>query len=318
MQEANQETVIPCIARIQASLKELSLSYKNTPLLAFTHGQPAVPTTFGKEIAVFYHRIEKILNKLSTHQFEGKLNGAVGNFNALYFVFPEIDWISVSNQFIASLGLTANIVTTQILPSDNLVAYFDLLKLLNSILIDLCQDMWLYISREMLVIKKEKDQVGSSTMPQKVNPILFENAEGNLYVSNSLFEMYSRKLPVSRLQRDLTDSTIKRTFGTAIGHAVVAWKNITKGLSQIQVNTAAMAEELTNHREVIAEGLQMYLKKQGDQKGYEIIQKLFQGKKISKEALAAIMRELHMPLDILTPASYTGLAEKIVEKVCDR
>ncbi len=314
LHESNQEVIIPHIKQILTIIQNLGMEYRKTPVLALTHGQPAVPTTFGKELAVFYERIEKISQKLEEYQFEGKLNGAVGNYNALHFVFPNTDWMEKGNEFISSLGLVPNNATTQILPADNMAEYFDRIKLLNSIFIDLCQDMWLYISRELLGIKKEKDQVGSSTMPQKINPIAFENAEGNLYVANSLLELYSRKLPVSRMQRDLTDSTIKRTFGTALGHTVLAWTNMSKGLGQIQVNSENMLQELQKHGESVAEGLQVYLKQRGDQKGYETVQKLFQGKKVSPEQFTELMKELEILVDI-SPESYLGIAEGIAERI---
>ncbi|HSW88533.1 MAG TPA: lyase family protein, partial [Candidatus Saccharimonadales bacterium] len=317
LHESNQEVMLQHIKHILATIQTLGLEYKKTHMLALTHGQPAVPTTFGKELAIFHARIEKIYKKLGNYQFEGKLNGAVGNYNALHFVFPDTNWMKISNEFISSLGLISNNATNQILPADNMAAYFDHIKLLNSIFINLCQDMWLYISRELLGIKKEKDQVGSSTMPQKINPIAFENAEGNLYVANSLLELYSRKLSVSRMQRDLTDSTIKRTFGTALGHTLLAWTNVNKGLRQVQVNTENMLLELNEHMESVAEGLQVYLKHQGDQKGYETVQKLFQGKKISPEQFSDLMKELQLSVDI-SPESYIGIAERITERILSK
>ena len=220
---SRDKIILPALDRIIDKLGGFIHEYKSMPMLARTHGQPAVPTTFGKEMAVFYIRLKKQRTVLSTFGFEGKLNGAVGNFNALVSAAPQVDWLAFSEGFIHSLGLQSNLVTTQIIPYDNWVRFFYTLHLINSILLDLVQDMWHYISDGYLKLKLVATEVGSSTMPQKVNPIDFENAEGNLGLANAFFDHYGSKLPISRLQRDLSDSTVRRTFGTALGHTLTAW-----------------------------------------------------------------------------------------------
>ena len=197
---------------------------------------------------------------MGAFRFEGKLNGAVGNYNALAFVYPRVDWIAFTKTFLVSLGLTPNLTTTQILPGDIWVEYTSIISHINGILIGLCQDMWMYTSSGLLKQKTDKNQVGSSTMPHKVNPIDFENAEGNLMIANSYFELYARKLLVSRLQRDLSDSTVKRTIGTALGHTLLAWKSLVKGLEKISFNTQVALAELNAHWEILSEAVQLYLK----------------------------------------------------------
>ena len=204
-------------------------------MLARTHGQPAVPTTLGKEIAVYLARLKKCRDEIANHKFEAKLTGAVGNFNALHSAAPQVDWISFS-RILLKVGLEHNLVTTQILPYDNWIRYFDAMKLANSILSDYAQDIWRYVSDGYLKQKVVEGEVGSSTMPQKVNPIDFENAEGNLGIANALLTHYGQKLPVSRLQRDLSDSTVRRTFGVALGHTLLAWINITRGMSRVEAD----------------------------------------------------------------------------------
>src|SRR5258706_13082706 len=210
-------------------------------MLARTHGQFAVPTTLGKEIAVYVARLKKTRDEIVTHRFEAKLTGAVGNLNALQAAAPKMDWLSFSKNFVAQFDLESNPITTQILPYDNWVRYFDALRLTNSILIDFSQDIWRYISDGYLKQAVVEGEIGSSTMPQKVNPIDFENAEGNLGVANSLFIHYAQKLTVSRLQRDLSDSTVRRTFGTALGHTLIAWVNLQRGLQLIAANEQKIA-----------------------------------------------------------------------------
>lgn len=299
-------------------IKSLLKQYQRAPILARTHGQPAVMTTFGKEMANYYYRLEKQIARLNSFKFEGKLNGAVGNYNALQLVYPKIDWVKFSEKLITYLGLAPNYFTTQILYPDRWIEYFQILSLINNILVNLSQDIWNYIMLETLILKKEKNQVGSSTMPQKVNPIDFENAEGNLQIANCYFELYSRKLIISRLQRDLSDSTVKRTFGVALGHMILAWKNIVRGFKKISLDEVKTKQELDNHWEILAEGLQTYLRSIGDDHGYEKLKKLTQGKKIDRKSYKQIIKELKIKdkrLIELTPEKYIGLASKLVNKL---
>lgn len=299
------------------SLKTLALKNKDAVLLARTHGQIAVPTTFGKECANYVQRLRRQNQKLQMFAFEGKLNGAVGNHSALSFVYPNIDWVEVSSKFILSLGLLPNVYTTQILPYDNWIEYFQSLFLINGILIGFSQDIWQYIMLGYLTHKSAKNQIGSSTMPQKINPIDFENAEGNLQVANSLFELYQRKLPVSRLQRDLSDSTVKRTFGTSLAHTLLGWKSIIRGLSKITINHQLIHHELDSHWEVLAEGVQTYLRSVGDEKGYEKLMSRVKGKALKEKEFKAILKELKLDkkLKDLRPEKYVGYAERLTKLI---
>lgn len=307
---AHNEIILPEVKKIPDDIQTISRINKSSFMLARTHGQPAVPTTFGKELVIFYARISKLEKRLKNFKFEGKLNGAVGNYNALVFAFPKTDWLRFSKEFISSFNLIPNLMTTQILPADNFVEYSLLLFQLNTILIGFCQDMWMYISRGLVTQKRNTKQVGSSTMPQKINPVDFENAEGNLQIANSYFELFARKLPISRLQRDLSDSTVKRTIGTAFGHTVLAWKSLEKGLTKISFNKDAAAEELNSHWEVLAEAMQIYFKLHGDEKGYEKVKKELMGKRIDKKIYQELVRDFP-DLAKLTPETYSGLARKI-------
>ncbi len=240
LRDSRDAVMLPALGEALSRLAALAHKYKSTPMLARTHGQPAVSTTLGKEFAVFVARLRKQHMILSAHRFEAKLTGAVGNFNALTAAAPQIDWLAFSDAFIRAYDLEPNAVTTQLLPFDNWLRYFDAMQLANSILIDFAQDMWRYISEDYLRSRTVAGEVGSSTMPQKVNPIDFENAEGNLGVANALLAHYAEKLPVSRLQRDLSDSTVRRTFGVALGHSLIAYTNLARGLDRITPSFASM------------------------------------------------------------------------------
>src|SRR3989344_2945532 len=242
--------LVKYLGKIEKSIKTLIIKTRKSVMLARTHGQPALPTTMGKELAVFYHRLQKEIKFIKNHKLEAKLTGAVGNFNALNFVAPQYDWLNLSRKFINSLDLVPNLLTTQILPYDNWIVLFDSLRRINSILLDLSQDIWWYISFEYFVQKKNENEVGSSTMSHKINPITFENAEGNLQLANSLLGFFANKLPVSRLQRDLSDSTVKRNFGLAFGFTLLAWGSILSGLSRISPNPDKMEGDLDEHWEV--------------------------------------------------------------------
>lgn len=320
LRDGRDQVLLPALDRIIEQLKTLAGANKSTPMLGRTHGQPAVPTTFGKEIAVFLMRLKREYRSLASHRFRAKLNGAVGNFNALAFAAPQLDWPTFSAQFIRGFGLEIEATTTQILPYDNWVHYFGLLHGINSILIGLAQDIWHYISDDFLRLLAKPGEVGSSTMPQKVNPIDFENAEGNLGIANALIEHYARKLPNTRLQRDLSDSTVRRTFGVAIGHTVVGYSSLGRGLALLEVNRAAMRADLENHWEVIAEGVQTILRVAGVPNPYELLKELTRGKGLTADSYKHWVDELKVDegvkakLRSLSPLNYTGLAEQITEE----
>jgi adenylosuccinate lyase len=324
LRDARDAIILPALDEIIARLAARAREYKSAPMLARTHGQPAVPTTLGKEFAVFLARLKKQRAILAAHRFEAKLTGAVGNLNALAVAAPQIDWFAFGDAFIRAYDLESNMVTTQLLPFDNWLRYFDALRLTNSILIDLAQDVWRYISDEYLQSRAVAGEVGSSTMPQKVNPIDFENAEGNLGVANALLEHYARKLPVSRLQRDLSDSTVRRTFGVTLGHTLVAYINLARGLDRIDANTGAMRADLEAHWEVIAEGAQTILRAAGVVDAYESLKSLTRGKKITASDFRAWIEMLSVDESVkarlrrLSPWSYIGLAEQIVENAVEQ
>jgi adenylosuccinate lyase len=289
-------------------------------MLARTHGQPAVPTTLGKEFAVFLSRLRKQRAFLCAHRFEAKLAGAVGNHNALAAAAPNVDWLAFSDKFLRSLRLEPTFVVTQLMPYDNWIRYFDSLRLTNSILLDLSQDVWRYISDDYLVLKVKAGEVGSSTMPQKVNPIDFENAEGNLGLANSLLSHYAQKLAGSRLQRDLSDSTVRRTFGVALGHALLAFKNLARGLASIRANEVKLRADLDAHWEVIAEGAQTILRAAGLPNAYDELKKLTRGKSVTQSDIKAwidtlaVNESVKARLRELTPHNYIGLGSRLLRE----
>ncbi len=313
------DVLIPKINQLSSNLKKLVIKTKSMNMLGRTHGQPALPTTMGKELMVYYQRIKTELEVLRHIPIEAKLTGAVGNFNALEFVSPETNWITFSRKFIESLGLVPNIITTQILPYDSWLRFFDSVKRLNNILLGFTQDIWWYISFEYFVQVKLENEVGSSTMSHKINPITFENAEGNLGLANSLFEFFVKKLAVSRLQRDLSDSTIKRDFGLAFGFSLLAWDSILSGLSRISPNETKMKEDLDSHWEIFSEGIQTYLKLHGYKNAFELLKKNTRGQVLTRQKLYEIIDELPIKekdkknLKINDLSQYAGLAEKLVD-----
>jgi adenylosuccinate lyase len=321
LRDARDQIMLPALEVIIAQLTDFARRYKLTPMLARTHGQPAVPTTFGKEIAVFVARLNKQREKLSAHEFESKWSGAVGNYNAFAAGAPNVNWLTFSENFLRGLGLEPAQASTQLIPYDNWLEYFQILQLINAILLDLCQDMWRYISDDYLRLRVVTGEVGSSTMPQKVNPIDFENAEGNLGLANALFEYYVRKLPVSRLQRDLSDSTVRRSFGTALGHTLVAWTSIARGLERVEANETGMRSDLEAHWEVIAEGAQTILRAANVSSAYEQLKSLTRGKQITQESYQQWVESLEgnesvkSKLRSLSPLTYVGLAEEIVNRI---
>ncbi len=321
LRDARDRVMLPALDKIIAQLTDFARRYKSTHMLARTHGQPAIPTTFGKEMAVFVARLRKQHDRLSSHKFESKWSGAVGNYNALVAGAPHVDWPSFSENFLRELGLEPAQASTQLIPYDNWLEYFQILQLINGILLDLCQDMWRYISDDYLKLRVVTGEVGSSTMPQKVNPIDFENAEGNLGLANALFEQYVRKLPVSRLQRDLSDSTVRRSFGAALGHTLIAWTSITRGLERVEANEAGLRSGLEAHWEVVAEGAQTILRAANAPSAYEQLKSLTRGKKITQESFRQWIESLEVDgnvktkLRTLSPLTYIGLADDIVEQV---
>ena len=324
LKESRDKVIIPALDSLVSNLSELALHYKSVPMLARTHGQFAVPTTLGKEFAVYIARLKKTREEIASHKFEAKLTGAVGNFNALQAAVPNIDWISFSKEFVSSFGLEPNLLTTQILPYDNWVRYFDLLRLTNSILIDFAQDIWRYISDGYLKQAVVAGEVGSSTMPQKVNPIDFENAEGNLGVANSLFTHYAQKLTVSRLQRDLSDSTVRRTFGSALGHSLLAWSNFQRGLKRIAPDEEKLKAELNAHWEVVSEGAQTILRAAGKSDAYESLKEQTRGRVLTESDYKTWCDSIDVDdvtrekLKALSPESYVGLAGTLTEQVVEK
>jgi len=306
---------------VNKELKKLARKYKEASMLALTHGQPATPTTFGKELAVFCSRLDRQIGQIKSHILLGKFSGATGTWSAHVAAYPNVNWRRFASKFIKSLGLKPNLITTQIESHDSLAESFHQVVRINSILTDLCRDMWSYISRGILVQKKVAGEVGSSTMPHKINPIQFENAEGNMGIANGLLNHLATKLPISRIQRDLTDSTTLRNQGVALGHSYLALQNILKGLSRITINKVQMSAELNNHWEVLGEAIQTILRKSGKQDAYEQLKSLTQGQSINAESMAEFVSGLKISdedkqtLLELTPELYTGLSSKLVDLI---
>lgn len=316
IRNAVHQVYYPLIEELLDKLAGFQEKWSEIPMLARTHGQPASPTRLGKEIKVFSERLNKQLGLLKSIPCSAKFGGATGNFNAHYAAYPEVDWVSFANKFVnETLGLDRSLVTTQIEHYDNLAASFDNLKRINTILIDLCRDMWAYISMDYFKQTVLKGEVGSSAMPHKVNPIDFENAEGNLGIANAIFSHISSKLPVSRLQRDLTDSTVLRNVGVPLAHTVISIKSILKGLGKISVNRPAIDSDLEKNWIVIAEAVQTILRREGFPEPYEVLKKLTRtGKRITPVAFTKFIESLDInenvrsELKSLTPFNYTGIA----------
>lgn len=321
LNESRNKVILPNLRSLISNLSDFALRYRSVPMLARTHGQFAVPTTLGKEIAVYVARLQKLREAIASHQFEAKLTGAVGNFNALQSAVPQMDWLAFSEGFVASFGFQPNLFTTQILPYDNWVRYFDLIRLTNSILVDFAQDIWRYISDGYLKQAVVAGEVGSSTMPQKVNPIDFENAEGNLGIANALFMHYAQKLTVSRLQRDLSDSTVRRTFGTALGHSLLAWTNLQRGLKRIAADEEKLKAELAAHWEVVAEGAQTILRAAGKPDAYESLKEQTRGRVLTEADYKTwcdsidVDNDTRQKLSSLSPETYIGLAIELTDKL---
>ena len=324
LRDSRDKVLLPALDHLIWSMRDFAEMSCALPLLARTHGQPAVPTTLGKEIAVYLARLLDCRQNVLSHPFQAKLTGAVGNYNALRAAAPNIDWPSFSKEFIQGLGLEPNLVTTQILPYDNWIRFFDSLKLSNVILISYTQDIWSYVSNEILIQKPVEGEIGSSTMPQKVNPIDFENAEGNLGLANALLTYYGQKLPISRLQRDLSDSTVRRTFGVALGHTLLAWNNIRRGMSRLAANEGRIKQDLSEHWEVIGEGAQTLLRAAGQSDAYESLKSRLRGRVFSESDYRQWVDSLHIDSETrvrlmsLAPENYIGLAVEIADSVIAR
>ena len=321
LKDSLEEVIMPKILELTSEIKTRAKKYKQVVILARTHGQAAIPTTFGKEMAVFYSRLEKELKTLRTQALTGKLNGAVGNFNSFYFADPTVDWIKFSKQFIASFELLPNLITTQINPFEDIIAILQNLQRINGILLDFDQDMWRYISDGWLRLAVKEKEVGSSTMPQKVNPIDFENSEGNLTLANGLIQAMNDKLYISRLQRDLTNSTIIRNLGTILGYCLLAYKSSLTGILRTDINQGKINEDLERDWSILSEGLQTFLRKAGFTEAYDYVKKNVRGKQMDRKTWEKLIQEL--PLDQkqkgkllkLTPTSYIGLAENLVDEI---
>jgi adenylosuccinate lyase len=309
----------PQAKQLMDRVAALAEATRDTPLLTRTHGQPATPSTLGKELAVFVYRWQRQLEQLGRLEYTGKFNGAVGGYNTHMVVYPEAPWIEISRAFVEGLGLTFNPLTTQIEPHDGLAELFHLLIRFNTITLDFVRDVWTYISLGYFRQKVVRGEVGSSTMPHKVNPIDFENAEANLGISTALLEHLSTKLPVSRLQRDLSDSSALRNMGVAIGHSLVALQSAVRGLGKLEVDQEALRKDLDEAWEVLAEAVQTVLRKVGHPGAYERLKELTRGTAITREEMQAFIRSLDLPaadrerLLALSPAIYTGLAGKLVD-----
>ena len=311
------------LKQITNRIKFLSEKYSNNPMLSRTHGQSASPTTMGKEFANFFHRIEKLENEINRHVMSGKINGAVGNYNAHVVAYPKINWEAVAKSFVNNLKLDFNKHTTQVEPKDTIALLLGDYVKLNNILIDLCRDIWGYVSLGYFSQQLKEGEVGSSTMPHKVNPIDFENAEGNLGIANAFLTHISNTVTISRWQRDLTDSTIMRNLGSSFGYINLALYSLLKGLNKLEINKIKLKQDLDDSWEVLTEAIQTIIRKNNIPNGYELMKKLSRGKKISREDLAKFIDEMDVPyndkqsLSKLTPSLYIGLAEKLARDLKD-
>lgn len=319
LKRATEQLSVPAIEQVVDSLAAKAQEYKGMPMLGRTHGQAAVPTTLGKEFAVFAVRLNRQLQKLKAVQLTGKLNGAVGNYNAHNLAASEVDWMQFSQDFVRSLGLEPSMYTTQINQYDDMAELFQAYMRVHGVLIDLDQDVWRYISDGWLTQVPKEGEVGSSTMPQKVNPIDYENSEGNLGAANSVMEYFCRKLPVSRLQRDLSDSTTIRTMGEPLGHALLAYRKTRTGLGKIAANPQKIEEALNENWAILSEGVQTVLRRSGVADPYSLIANLIRGRQINQQDWQTWIQALPIEeqekevLQSLTPAAYIGYAEQLTE-----
>lgn len=313
--------LMPMIDDILSDIKALAVEYKTIPMMCRTHGQPASPSTLGKEMANVYVRLKRQREQIAQVEMLGKINGAVGNYNAHLSAYPEVDWHGFANEFVNSLGLSFNAFTTQIEPHDYIAELFDAIARFNTILIDFDRDIWGYIAIGHFKQKTIAGEIGSSTMPHKVNPIDFENSEGNLGIANALFTHLAQKLPISRWQRDLTDSTVLRNLGVGFAHALIAYQATRKGISKLQVNEANLLAELDSNWEVLAEPIQTVMRRYGIEKPYEKLKELTRGKRVDGDSMRAFIMTLELPesakahLCEMTPASYIGRAVTFIDEL---
>ncbi|HUL12109.1 MAG TPA: adenylosuccinate lyase [Methylococcaceae bacterium] len=321
LKEARANVLLSQMGEVIESVKTLAHEYAAQPMLSRTHGQPATPTTMGKEFANVAARLERQCSQLGAVELLGKINGAVGNYNAHVVAYPEVDWERLTRGFVESLGLTFNPYTIQIEPHDYLAEFFHALARFNTVLIDFNRDVWAYISLGYFRQKTVAGEVGSSTMPHKVNPIDFENAEGNLGLANALFGHLAEKLPISRWQRDLTDSTVLRNIGVGIAHTSIALQSTLKGLSKLQLNPEVLEADLDANWEVLAEPIQTVMRRYGIEKPYEKLKELTRGQRIEPDVLRAFVESLAIPAEAkkrlleLTPRAYIGLAESLAKRI---
>jgi len=321
LQTALDCVIGPKLATLTETLEKMAQNNAAIAMLSHTHGQPATPTTFGKELANFVYRLVLQLDVLFAQAICGKCNGAVGNFNAHVVAYPNVDWINLSQSFVENLGLTWNPYTTQIEQHDYIAAIAHNLIRINNILIDLCRDLWGYNALGYFTLKINKNEVGSSTMPHKVNPIDLENAEGNLGIANALFDHFANKLPISRWQRDLSDSTVMRNLGVAFAHSLLAYNSIFKGLNKLEINKKVIASDLDNHWEILAEAIQTVMRRFNITGGYEELKAITRGKQVGKKVLHNFIRKLQLPKDVkerllkLTPQNYLGYALELTKQI---
>jgi len=321
LSECCENVLLPEIDQVLTKIKSLAVEYKTIPMMCRTHGQPASPSTLGKEMANVYIRLKRQRQQIASIEILGKINGAVGNYNAHLSAYPEVDWHQFANEFVSSLGLTFNAFTTQIEPHDYIAELFDAIARFNTILIDFDRDIWGYIALGHFKQKTIAGEIGSSTMPHKVNPIDFENSEGNLGIANALFTHLAQKLPISRWQRDLTDSTVLRNLGVGFAHALIAYQATLKGMSKLQVNEANLANELDKNWEVLAEPIQTVMRRYGIEKPYEKLKELTRGKRVNADSMREFINNLDLPdtvkaeLCLLTPANYIGRAIHFIDEL---
>jgi adenylosuccinate lyase len=318
---AREDILLPEMEEIILSLRAMAKTYAHIPMLCRTHGQPASPSTLGKELANVVYRLQQQHSRVAEVKILGKINGAVGNYNAHLIAYPEVDWLTFTQDFIVSLGLSWNPYTTQIEPHDYIAELFDAISRFNTVLIDFCRDIWAYISLGYFRQQAVAGEVGSSTMPHKVNPIDFENAEGNLGIANALFHHLSAKLPISRWQRDLTDSTVLRNLGVGFAHTLIASQSLLRGLGKLDVNTRRLESDLNTNWEVLAEAIQTVMRRYGIERPYEKLKDLTRGQKIDAQTIHTFVEQLDIPsaakqdLLRLTPAAYIGNAAEQAQRV---
>ncbi|OOE53533.1 adenylosuccinate lyase [Salinivibrio kushneri] len=321
LKEARDTVIVPEMQRLADAVKDLSQQFRDVPILSRTHGQPASPSTMGKEMANVAYRMARQIKQVKSSEILGKINGAVGNYNAHLSAYPEIDWHAYSEAFVTSLGIDWNPYTTQIEPHDYIAELFDAVSRFNTILIDFDRDIWGYIALGHFKQKTIAGEIGSSTMPHKVNPIDFENSEGNLGLANAIFSHLGQKLPISRWQRDLTDSTVLRNLGVGVGYTMIAYASTLKGISKLEVNQAALEAELDQNWEVLAEPIQTVMRRYGIEKPYEKLKELTRGKRVDGEGMRTFVDSLDLPehekarLKQMTPANYIGDAVKLTDKL---